>query len=156
MNVKTVTMNATALMMALAGASCSKYALDQKMAELCKKDGGVKVYETVTLSAAEYAGQLKFSTTASREDYYGPEYRFVEEYRVLVGNANDPDPEVGRGRLSRWYSAIYRRADGRLLGEAVQYGRTGGDGVTFGSEPSNSQCPLPRVSLSQSIFVEGK
>lgn len=133
---------------------CERYALDQRMQELCAKDGGVKVYETVTLSASKYEELAKHATARNREDYFGPEYRLVEERRVLVGAENDP--EKGRGRLARSYQAIYRRSDGRLLGESVSYGRTGGDGLTFGFNPSSNHCPKPRVSLQKSVFLKGE
>lgn len=36
--------------------------------------------------------------------------------------------------------AIYRRADGKLLGEATAYGRSGGDLFAF-PHPSSKTCP---------------
>ncbi len=39
---------------ALALSGCEKFALDRQMEELCKKDGGVKIYETVTLPASMF------------------------------------------------------------------------------------------------------
>lgn len=41
-----------AILASLAG--CEKYALDRQMAELCKKDGGLEVYETVTLPRSAF------------------------------------------------------------------------------------------------------
>lgn len=142
----------------LALSGCERYALDHKMEELCKKDGGIKVYETVTLPASE------FSTTGEPlaryiplakgvDDYLGPDYRYVRDIDVLVGK--DADTEKGAGRLTRVYYAIYRRADQRLLGEAVSYGRGGGDGVTFGFQPSGDYCPKPRPDLISSVFKRG-
>ena len=43
---------AATLLLTLAG--CERWALDRKMEELCRKDGGVKVYETVTLPPKEF------------------------------------------------------------------------------------------------------
>lgn len=40
------------VLMAVVG--CDRFALDRKMAVLCKQDTGVKVYETVTLSPEQY------------------------------------------------------------------------------------------------------
>ena len=45
----TLLLTFAALTTALAG--CERWSLDRQMEELCKKDGGIKVYETVTLPA---------------------------------------------------------------------------------------------------------
>ena len=145
------------LLSALSG--CERYALDRQMEELCKKDGGVKVYETVTLPASEFSniGQplARYEQTAkSVSDYLGPDYKYVRETEILVGpKAN---AQKGEGQLRRLYYAIYRRADGRLLGESIEYDRSGGDGFTFGFQPSGNHCPKPRVGLITSVFIRGK
>jgi hypothetical protein len=135
---------------------CERYALDRKMEELCKEDGGVKVYEMVALPAHEFSpeGQPLFQHHTDRappEDRLGPDYRYVQRREILVGKS--ADIEKGEGQLSRWYEAVYRRSDGRLLGESVSYGRGGGDGFTFGFQPSGNYCPRPRVDLAKSIFL---
>lgn len=63
-------------MLALAG--CERWALDQQMEELCKKDGGIRVYETVTLPASDFSniGQplARYERTAkSWEEIFGPD-----------------------------------------------------------------------------------
>lgn len=140
-------------------AGCERYALDRKMEELCKKDGGVKVYETVTLPAIEFSntGQplARYIPLAKSDaDYLGPDYRYVQKLEILVGK--NADIENGESQLSRWYSAVYRRSDGRLLGESVSYGRGGGDGFNFGFQPSGNHCPKPRIDLIKSVFVRGE
>lgn len=141
------------LVMPLTG--CERYALDRQMEELCKKDGGVKVYETVTLSPAEYDAVFNYVIKhKTQEDYYGPEYRYVSIRKHLVGSENSA--ERGRGELIHIYSALYRQADNRLLGESVWYARGGGDLFTFGFQPSSKSCPRPRSDLAQSIFVKGE
>jgi hypothetical protein len=131
---------------------CDKYGLDRQMAELCKKDGGVKVYATVQLSPAEYEKVFRYKVVAkSQDDYYGPDYRYVSSSNRLVGR--DGDAERGRGELRRIYAAIYRRSDERLLGESVWYSRVGGDLVTFGFQPSGKVCPNPRTDLAQLLFI---
>jgi hypothetical protein len=134
---------------------CERYALDRQMEELCKKDGGIKVYETITLSPAEYDKLLKYVTIAkTQEDIFGPDYRYVWISEALVGK--DADPEKGQGRLTRNYLKIYRRSDGKLLGEAVTYGRSGGDGFTFGFHPSSKVCPHFERGLGDSVFIKGE
>jgi hypothetical protein len=131
---------------------CEKYRLDRQMEERCKKDGGVKVYETITLSPAEYKALFEYKVAAkSREDYYGPAYRYVES-RTIIAGVRNRKPGSGRGQLVREYEALYRKSDDRLLGEGVLYARVGGDVITFGFQPSEKSCPNPRVSLITVIF----
>lgn len=157
--VRRMTPVATAcLLLALAG--CERYALDRQMEELCKKDGGVSVYEKVTLPASEFSnvGQplAKYATGApSLADRLGPEYRYVET-RVVVAGRPNADPSRGEGKLLRFHQAIFRRSDGKLLGESVSYGRSGGDWYTFGFHPSSASCPVPAKSAVNEILVKGE
>ncbi|MEI2677287.1 MAG: hypothetical protein V9G29_05170 [Burkholderiaceae bacterium] len=139
-------------------AGCERWELDRQMEALCKKDGGVKVYETVVLPASEFGPADQplarhIPIAKSDEDYLGPDYRYVRAMDVLVGK--NVDIESGKGRLTRFHAAIYRRSDGHLLGESISYGRGGGDGFTFGFNPSGNACPLPRIDLIKSVFVKG-
>lgn len=148
-------MLATVFPLLLAG--CERNTLDRQMEELCKKDGGVKVYETVTLSAREFEELRQYPLTAkSPADFYGPQYRAVSTKEALVGK--NARAGTGEGQLSRLYWAIYRRADDRLLGEEVRYLRVGGDLLTFiGFQPSSASCPHVEhyLGLGQSIFIKG-
>ena len=146
---------AAVLLLTLAG--CERWALDRQMEELCKKDGGVKVYETVTLPPSEFSNTgvplARFISLAKSDaDYLGPDYRYMRKVEILVGR--NADIEKGEGRLTRVYFAIYRRSDGHLLGEAIWYGRGGGDGFTFGFQPSGNSCPKPSIDLINSVFLK--
>lgn len=137
---------------------CERYALDQQMEELCKKDGGIKIYETVTLPASEFtstgAPLGKYIPLANSEsDYLGPDYRYVQKREILVGPR--ADATKGEGQLIRVYQAVYRQSDGRLLGENVWYSRSGGDGFTLGFQPSGRSCPRLEQGLFRSIFLRG-
>lgn len=135
-------------------AGCESDELDRQMEQLCKRDGGVKVYETVRLSARELEEIRQYPLTAkSRADFYGPQYRAVSTKEVLVGK--NARAGTGEGQLSRLYWAIYRRSDDRLLGEQVSYQRDGGDLFTFGFQPSSAGCPHVEHGLAQSIFIKG-
>jgi hypothetical protein len=145
------------LVLVLAG--CQRYALDGQMEDLCKKDGGVKVYETVILPAGEFSsgGQplAKYVTVArTDEEYLGPAYRYLRKIEVIVGK--EADPERGEGVLTRNHIFIHRRSDGRLLGESIEYDRGGGDGFTFGFHPSGNYCPKPPPNLIASVFLKGE
>jgi hypothetical protein len=130
------------------------------MEELCRKDGGVKVYEKVTLPASEFSnvGQplAKYAQmAASQEDRLGPDYRYVEVEELVAGRPN-ADAKRGEGMLVRVRQAIFRRTDGKLLGEYVWYGRRGGDGFTFGFHPSSNSCPKPATNVANQVFVQGE
>jgi hypothetical protein len=148
----------TALVLFVTAASlfgCERYALDRQMKELCKKDGGIKVYETVTLPPAEYDAVFNYVVKArTQEEYYGPEYRYVSESKHLVGK--EGDAAKGSGELIRHYSAIHKKVDNHLLGESIRYARGGGDFFTFGFQPSGNSCPWMGIDLGQSIFVKGE
>ena len=118
---------------------CEKFALDRQMEELCRKDGGVKVFETVSLPSSMFdnlGDPFPGWPARSTEDRFGPDYRFVVETFFLKNG----DPQKGEGRLARTSKRIYRRLDGKLLGESVTYGRSGGDFVAF-AHPSSNSCP---------------
>lgn len=119
---------------------CEKYALDRQMEELCKKDGGIRVYETVKLPASMFdQNGSPAPGTKSREieDRLGPSYQLVREEAYL----KQGNPVKGEGQLRRTHWKITRKSDGKLLGEAVRYGRSGGDFIALGHFSSNS-CPL--------------
>lgn len=144
------------LTVALGG--CERWALDRQMEELCQKDGGIKVYETVTLPASDFSniGQplARYQQTArTEEELFGPDYKYVVKRDFILGPYARADR--GEGQLTRWHQAIYRRSDGRLLGEAVRYNRSGGDGFTYGFQPSGKNCPDVRTGLELQIFVKG-
>lgn len=138
---------------------CERWRLDRQMEELCKKDGGVKVYETVKLPASEFNDlgtplYRYYKPGVAVEDQLGPQYRFVLKTEILVGpHAN---AEKGEGQLRRLQASIHRRSDGMLLGEQVWYDRSGGDWVTFGFQPSGKSCPQFTRGLAQTIFVKGE
>lgn len=139
---------------------CERWWLDRQMEELCRKDGGIHIYEKVILPASEYnnAGEpfAKYARAAkSLEDRLGPDYRYVVE-RTVVGGRPDARPERGEGVLERVREAVIRRSDGKLLGQIVRYVRSGGDMFTFGFQPSGSHCPRRLPGLLGSIFAKGQ
>lgn len=152
----TLLLTLAALTTALGG--CERWALDRQMEELCKKDGGVKVYEKVRDPRIEFSNGAPFFRHTSpnwpQDEYYGPDYRYVVKREILVGK--DAKPERGEGRLDREHSALYRRVDNKLIGESIRYARGGGDFFTFGFQPSGRSCPSPRADLASSIFVRGE
>ncbi len=145
------------LLAALALSGCERWTLDKQMEELCKKDGGIKIYETVKLPSSEFSdtGTPLFRyhrPGVAEEQRLGPAYKFVSTRTVIAGpSANH---EHGEGSLVRLYWGIYRRSDGKLLSEHVEYRRFGGDGFTFGFQPSSASCPRVDRGLEVSTFIK--
>ncbi len=145
-------------LLAVANGGCERWRLDQQMELLCKKDGGIKVYETVTLPASEFGpgGEPLFRHRVpgmAREDILGPEYRYTTSMDILFGK--EATTENGQGQLVRWHHAVYRRSDNHLLGESVDYSRSGGDWFTFGFQPGGELCPRLERDLTKSVFIKG-
>lgn len=120
---------------------------DRQVRELCAKDGGVRVYETVRLSAEKYDALKRVNfmlpdktRTEPVDEYYSETDRYY--YR-------DGNPEISR----RQYRII-RRSDQKILGELVFYGRGGGDlpGPWHGS---SFTCPNPtEVRFESAVFIK--
>jgi hypothetical protein len=147
--------------MLLALAGCEKWELDRRMEELCKKDGGVRVYETVTLPASAFDQTGSVIMSAPRRSNEGFDvseidvlYRLEDRTEVLK-DGNPYTGLVAEGRLFRHQTTVRRVADGKVLGVEVSYGRVGGD---FGyGHPSQNYCPKPRPSpgVIQAVLKKG-
>lgn len=99
-------------------ATGEKWWLDYQVRELCGKDGGVKVYEMVRLPVErfdKYGGiRIPLKSDMTRSDEFYLEWK--------VSHILDGNPSKRRDHF-----LIYRKADEKLLGEAVSYSRRGGD-----------------------------
>jgi hypothetical protein len=144
--------------MALVTGCAEKYELDRKMEELCKKDGGVKIYETVKLPSnlfdeigqPHFSGDTNFKrlnsgTTRSLGDAY---IYIIEDTALKVG-----DPLKGESYLGRSHYKIQRNADKKILAEEIQYLRAGGDLFVIGHHTSKV-CPNEPVNIIQKVFVK--
>lgn len=119
---------------------------DTKIRELCAKDGGVKVYETVTLSVEMFNNYTDKNWILPNKS----QVKSTDEYYL--------DSEITylkKGNPSLWqiHHRIIRRFDQRLLGESVMYARSGGD-LPGPWHASSFKCPDPsqQPNLESSIF----
>lgn len=139
---------AFALALATLLPGCEKWQLDAQVHELCPKDGGMKIYETVALPADQFDqwGMVKFYRPTGGEDALGPEYVYRQQ-----------DTYFRRGNPEMWrtHTAVIRRSDGKVLGEVVRYTRRGGDMPGPWADSSLSCPPIEtdRPDLLQSLFV---
>jgi hypothetical protein len=134
---------AAALLLPLTG--CEKARLDDQVRELCAKDGGVKVFETVKVSAEmlDSHGNVRIPTKAESKsgDAY---YSVLQTEHLKTGN-----PELWRSRRQ-----VVRASDGKVLGEWVRYVRRGGD-LPGPWHESSFGCPEigSALDLERSIFL---
>ena len=121
--------------------------LDYQVRELCAKDGGVKVYETVTLPADRFDKfdnvKVPIRAAALTTDPY---YYEKETYYYKQGN-----PDLWRSELR-----IVRARDKKLIGTEIRYVRRGGD---FPSPMHDSSFGCPAIGsypgLEREVFVKG-
>ncbi len=123
--------------------------LDAQVRELCAKDGGVKVYETVRLPAERFdkRGMLKVYRPNQGENALGPDYIYkMENQYFRKGDNNDVS-------IWRTHTKVFRRSDEKLLGDSVSYTRRGGD-FPGPWHPSSYICPdLKYLNLLEHVFV---
>jgi len=140
------------ILVTFATAGCEKYALDRQMKELCERDGGSRVFETVELPAHMFdESGYPFPGWRKRpdENRLGINYIYVRKEKIIK-NGN---PLKGEGRLRRVQVKIIRKSDSKILGETVGYFRAGGDGVVIGHHTSNS-CPASGEPIEKLVFVK--
>lgn len=129
----------------------SKAELDAGVKRLCVIDGGVKVYETVKLPADKFNqwGQVNFYRPDEGDNALGPGYVFKRETSYL--KQGNPD-------LFRLYTQVFRRSDGKLLGESVFYKRGGGDlpGPWHGTSFMCPELSVKTDVLRQVFVINGK
>lgn len=122
---------------------------DAQVREMCAKDGGIKVYETVTLPAEMFNkwGQVDFYHPTQGENALGQEYVFKEDTQYY----RQDNPQ-----MSRVHYQVLRRADGKLLGETILYDRIGGD-LPGPWHHSSFACPdinkAGSIALFSKIFI---
>lgn len=121
--------------------------LDAEVKRLCAIDGGIKVYETVTLPADRFDSFGNIGVRNIQSAKPSDEYYF---------KANDIFLRSGDPTLIRSVTQIIRRKDEKILGESIRYGRGGGD-IPGPGHPSTFDCPsIKDLRLEASIFKAGE
>ena len=151
MKARATLLIAATLLPLLAG--CEKARLDQQVKELCAKDGGIKVYETVKLPPDRFDqwGMVKPYDPTQGENALGSDYVF--KWNLYYYREGNPS-------LHRSHFQVIRRSDGKILGESISYSRGGGD-LPGPWQPSAFSCPegpnnAGDVPLLTSIFVKSE
>ncbi len=127
---------------------------DAEVDRLCAIDGGIRVYETVTLPPDKFneRGQINFyRPTQKIEDTLGPEY--IYQWDIHYYKKGQP---VAKGAhetaMRRDHIKVIRKSDMKLLGELVKYHRAGGD-MPGPWMPSSYHCP-DRLEAREFLLLE--
>ncbi len=129
----------------LACATPSQILADAKVRELCEKDGGITVYETVKLPA-------------DRFDKYGQvwvPYKETSDTEIEFFFETSTNYLKKRGpEIYQIHTKLFRRSDRKLLGEIITYSRRGGD-LPGPWHPSSFRCPMKtEADLKKQIFIK--
>jgi len=142
---------AFAAFLALTGCERAKTRLDREVDRLCAIDGGVHIYETVTLPKESFGpdGEVfpQYRNRRIDKGRLGANYAIRSQNKLLV----DGDPALQRINV-----AIVRLSDDKVLGELVIYRRSGGD-MPGPWESSRYSCPAgPVFNLESLVFKVGE
>ncbi|UJP04202.1 MAG: hypothetical protein LZF85_07165 [Nitrosomonas sp.] len=120
--------------------------LDREVKRLCAIDGGIKVYETVKLSADRFEKDGSIYIPSKQiakldDDYY---YESFQQF-LVEGN-----PSMWRNQYR-----VYRMSDNKLIGEASSYSRHGGN-IPGPWHGSSFRCPVTAdiTNLNMQIFIK--
>ena len=125
------------LVVALIFTVLNKAFWDARVRYLCAHEGGVTVYETVDLSAPEYAD---IATDINGIPFIPfDSYRDTDDllYRV---SSSELTQKFGGIEIARRVGSIVRSTDDMTLSTNVSFSRRGGDFVTFGAPGSSFSC----------------
>ena len=126
---------------------------DSKVKEMCKKDGGVTVYQQVHVSKDEVSRHV-LPTNAGRLSVApkGLAHPDAPVYAIdRVTTLKEGNPIVRRTETD-----IVRRRDGAVVAKLVRYARLGGDFPPGVMEGSSFVCPDPLamyLELSNRLFI---
>lgn len=124
------------------------YYYDEQVRKLCAIDGGIRVYETVSLPAAGFNQWGNPDIPSKRYAKSTDEYYYETE--VHYYRRGNPDLL----RIRNW---IVRRSDGKVLGDSITYVHSGPDLPMLPINPS-FMCPAVdskgKPNIEQSIFLK--
>jgi hypothetical protein len=139
--------------------SFTKMEMDAEVDRLCAIDGGLKIYETVSLPPEKFnkKNHINFYHPSKGENALGPEYIWKWDVKYLhPGGDPNASPRMWRDHLQ-----VIRRSDGKLLGEYISYARYGGDSHFFneliGGPPESSySCPKDYKDVLDGVFIKSE
>jgi len=137
---------------ALGACTSERDRLDAEATRLCSIDGGIKIYETVTLPSEKFNQYGQPQIPISRDDIgFGYFSRGMQDH--IAGQLSQQGGD-GAG-LKKHTSQIVRSADGKVMGESRVYGRHGGGLLDGYFQGDGFQCPMIEPwALEGKVFLK--
>lgn len=128
------------LVLTFVGTELNKAYWDRQVRNLCEEEGGVTVYETVTLTEEEFLNfggvkgkPLTVPVIGSSRSNKNPEFPYEMEWKIT--DIKQSYPYVWKSEM-----IIYRKSDKKILGEYITFSRRGGDFPTGIAHDSSFGC----------------
>lgn len=135
-------------MLAVAIAEGRKAYWDYKVAELCSKEGGIKVFHTVELSAEDYSKLLnpfqQFDLRPEQVARPADRYVYSSTTEYVVRNGLE---------VRKLITRVLDRSGPVVLAEKIEFARVGGDLIPL-DQRSSFSCPKSRESFFEKPFVK--
>lgn len=148
MNIKMVVIGVVSVAM-VSCVSCApirKLYWDHKVDELCEKDGGVTIYEKVTLSKRDYPN-ARFTSTGDYMIPFEKDARYDDPFFSRYGTEY---LHKGTIDVMRHTQSIVRTSDKKILSTIVDYGRRGGDSMlSVWMHPSHHSCKKGKIDIKE-------
>lgn len=131
----------------------NKWRADRLVDTLCAKDGGVKVYETVTLPKERFNQWGRFHV--DDKDFVKPNDEYYTVLKITNIKGRHESSDIAALAISQDHLTLYRAKDGKVLGESISYSRRGGDAIGPWM-PSSHSCPnwLQNDDLIKQTFLK--
>lgn len=148
------------MMTVISLSGCEQAVVDAEMEKLCQQDGGMKIYETVTLPKEQFTqyGDPIFngSYDASKNGYQfiskDKEYRFFYKNETIPVNKPKFDLITwNHANLTKITMVVIRESDNKIIGTQVSYHRIGGGIIPrLGPDPAKV-CP---ANTNEKFFLK--
>lgn len=133
-----------------------KAILSRQVFELCKKDGGDRIYEKITLPEEYFdqGGFVKETRISSNieTDYWKIDISHIGDlyYDKFTSHDIHPGDYDHEPALTEYKTEIGRISDGKILATRIEYRRIGGDFINLGH--TVTYCPESHDSLVNLVF----
>lgn len=128
----------------------NKWRADKLVEELCAKDGGIKVYEVVSIPKEKFDQWGQF--VVPFDDYAKPNDEYYIVWKITNIQGRHESVDILSLTIYQHHFTLYRTVDRKILGESIIYSRRGGD-VVGAFMPSSYSCPNESsIDLSKRIF----
>lgn len=122
---------------------------DNKVRDMCKKDGGVKVYDTISITNSQYEKLEKIQGSLSI-----PPQSLAKQENLVFSIMSESVIRDSNPKVRRNEQIVIRQSDGKIIGKIISYDRVGGDFPTIIGHPTHYGCPKSKdIYKDQSKFV---